>query len=166
MGSPGLDGCGDGCPRGLMGAEMGSPECSAGVWRWGGSRGAVVCSDGAPGKAVWVCGDEGFRGAVVGADGGPQSAVGVCGDKGPRPALGVRALLSLSTTDPWGWIMHFRGAALGGCSAFSSGSDLCPLDGSRCPLMVTIRTSARVLSTGGLNHPSLSAPARQGWRGG
>ena len=96
----------------------------------------------------------------------PRVQWGVCGDKGPRPALGVRALLSLSTTDPWGRIMHFRGAALGGCSAFSSGSGLCPLDGSRCPLMVTIRTSARVLSTGGLNHPSLSAPAGQGWRGG
>ena len=153
--SPGLDGGGDEVP----GMQCGCVEM-------GRSRGAVVCADGAPGKAVWVCGDEGVRGAVVGADGGPQSAVGVCGDKGPRPALGVRALLSLSTTDPRGRIMHLRGAALGGCSAFISGSGLCPLDGSRCPLMVRIRTSARVLSTGELNHPSLSAPARQGWRGG
>lgn len=69
------------------------------------SRGAVVCADGAPGKAVRVCGDGGFRGAVVCADGGPQSAVGVCGDKGARPALGVRALLSLNTTNGLGRIV-------------------------------------------------------------
>lgn len=118
------------------------------------SRGAVVCADGTPGKAVRVCGDGGFRGAVVCADGGPQSAVGVCGDKGARPALGVRALLSLSTTNGLGQIMLFRGAALGGCSAFSRGSGLCPLEGSSCPLMVITRPSAGVLSTGGLNHPS------------
>ena len=43
MGSPGLDGGGDGGPRRLMGAEMGSPECSAGVWRWGFSGRGGLC---------------------------------------------------------------------------------------------------------------------------
>ena len=63
MGSPGLDGeevglprarwrgdgvpgtrwGGDGGPRRLMGAEMGSPECSAGVCRWGFSGRGGLC---------------------------------------------------------------------------------------------------------------------------
>ena len=86
--------------------------------------------------------------------------MGVCA--GPRPALGVRTLRSLNTTDARGRIFHFRGAALGGCRAFSSGSGLCPLGGNSCPLMVTTRPSAGAPSTGGPSQPSLCARVRAG----